>query len=425
MGSDRRSGQLPRSWGSVARVETELWVLPDSVALMTTGRVPERHDTSERHEKPERQELEAYNSRVRGCLLGGAIGDALGGPVEFWSLDRIQDECGGDGVREYLPEPVGGARVYGRITDDTQMTLFTVEGMIRASVRQDRGLGFTVAVLHHAYDRWLDTQLQSGPDGERDGWLINEAWLYSRRAPGNTCLSALEIPRGGQRKLEQFGAEAANTSKGCGGVMRSAPLGLVPPWVWPLGWQFDAAAEAAGYTHGHVTGQAASGALAVLIGALMRGHDLVGAVDEVLCQLRDRHDYAEVYEAIRQATEVARRGPGPEHLESLGGGWIAEEALAVAIYASLVYPEPHQVLDALALSVTHSGDSDSTGAICGNILGALHGETALPPDLAFEVEGRGTILTLAEDFIYEFTSGSRLHDASGSWTRWTERYPGW
>lgn len=380
---------------------------------MTNGRVPERQD------------LESYRSRVRGCLLGGAVGDALGAPVEFWSLERIRSECGRDGVKEYLPENVAGSRAYGRITDDTQMTLFTVEGMIRASVRQDRGLGFTVGVLHHAYDRWLDTQLQSGPDGERDGWLINERWLYSRRAPGNTCLSALEVPRGGRRKLEQFGAEATNMSKGCGGVMRSAPFGLVPHWVWPSDWQLDSAAQAAGYTHGHSTGQMASGALAVLIGAIMRGHDLPRAIDEVESQLRARHGYAEVYQAIKQATEVARRGPGPEHIESLGGGWVAEEALAMAIYSSLVYQEPGQLLDALSLAVTHAGDSDSTGAICGNILGALHGETALPPELAFEVEGRDTILTLADDFIYEFTAGERLHGEYGPSTRWTERYPGW
>lgn len=169
----------------------------------------------------------------------------------------------------------------------------------------------------------------------------------------------------------------------------------------------------------------ASGALAVLIGAITRGHDLPRAIDEVESQLRARHGHAEVYQAIKQAAEVARRGPGHEHMESLGGGWVAEEALAMAIYASLVYPEPGQVLDALSLAVTHSDDSDSTGAICGNILGAFHGETALPPELAFEVEGRDTILTLADDFIYEFTAGDRLHGEYGPSTKWTERYPGW
>lgn len=374
---------------------------------------------------PDQQELERYRSRVRGSLLGGAIGDALGGPVEFWSLERIREECGPRGVTSYVGETVDGRTVHGRITDDTQMTLFTVEGMIRAAVRQDRGLGFTVAVVHHAYDRWLDTQLLSGPDGQRDGWLAGERWLYSRRAPGRTCLSALEDARDGRRTPRQFGVQAANTSKGCGGVMRSAPFGLVPPWVWPLEWQLDSAAEAACYTHGHVTGWLASGALAALIGSVLRGNDLGRAIDETLLLLRARDGHQETAEAIRRAVELARQGPGAEQMESLGGGWVAEEALAMAVYAALVHPAPDQVLDALALAVTHSGDSDSTGAICGNILGALHGETALPPELAFEVEGRGTILTLADDFVYEFTAGERLHGEYGPDTRWTERYPGW
>lgn len=370
--------------------------------------------------------LEAYGSRVRGCLLGGAIGDALGGPIEFWRLERIHRTCGPEGVKELLPATIAGTPVYGRITDDTQMTLFTVEGMIRASVRTDRGLGFTVAVLHHAYDRWLDTQLLPGPDGERDGGLINERWLYSRRAPGNTCLSALEVQRGGQRKPRQFGAAASNQSKGCGGVMRSAPFGLLPPWRWqPLDWQFDIAAEAAGYTHGHPTGQLASGALAVLIGAIVRGEDLASSVGIALRHLRQREHHEETTRALERAVEAARRPASAEVIESLGGGWIAEEALAIAVYAALVHPQPEEVLNALALSVTHSGDSDSTGAICGSILGALHGETALPPELAFEVEGRGTILTLADDFIYEFTANERLHGDYGPHTRWTDRYPGW
>src|SRR5690242_17974514 len=160
---------------------------------------------------------EMWRARVRGCLLGGAIGDALGGPVEFEDGRSIVAKYP-DGVREFLPG--GPDWPAGTITDDTQMTLFTVEGLIRASVRTDRGLGFTVAVVQHAYDRWLDTQTLAGPSGERDGWLQGEQWLYVRRAPGNTCLTALGAARQGGSKIPQFGAQAVNDSKGCGGVMR-------------------------------------------------------------------------------------------------------------------------------------------------------------------------------------------------------------
>lgn len=367
-----------------------------------------------------------YRSRVRGSLLGGAIGDALGGPVEFWNAQRILEACGEGGVTEYLPMSDGREARYGLITDDTQMTLFTVEGMIRAGVRSDRGTGFTVAVTHHAYDRWLDTQLMREPDGSRDGWLINEKWLYAQRAPGNTCVSALMEARAGERKISQYGGSANNHSKGCGGVMRSAPFGLLPPKSdKALGRQFDRAALAASFTHGHPTAQSASGALAALIGAIVLGQELGEAVDTMMRHLESREHHAETTRAVQQATALATESPSIAMVESLGGGWVADEALAIAVYAALQYPEPENILKALSLAVTHSGDSDSTGAICGNILGALHGEEALPPQLVFEVEGRGTILELADDFVLEFTRGHTLHGDYGPYTRWTTRYPGW
>jgi ADP-ribosylglycohydrolase len=349
--------------------------------------------------------------------------------VEFWDLARIQAQVGEDGVRDYLPVSTPAGAKVGQVTDDTQMTLFTAEGMIRASVRAAcKGLGFTVGVLHHAYDRWLDTQLLEGPDGERDGWLIEERWLYAQRAPGTTCLSALTEARAGGRRITSFGTPARNDSKGCGGVMRSAPVGLLPPWdrAADEAWVFDVAAESAGFTHGHPTGQAASGALAVLIAALVRGEPLTRAVDTALAVLRSRpsgHETAPKLElALRWAAEGRRATPAL--MEQLVEGWVAEEALAMAVYAALTHPGPDQVLDALGAAVTHSGDSDSTGAIAGNILGALHGDTALPAELVFKVEGRGTILQLADDFVYEFTEGHRLRGDYGPHTGWLGRYPG-
>ncbi|GAB3831394.1 ADP-ribosylglycohydrolase family protein [Kribbella italica] len=368
----------------------------------------------------ERRVEEEYRARVRGCLLGGAIGDALGGPVEFRDGRSIVAEHP-DGVRTF----VAGSNNWppGTVTDDTQMTLFAVEGLIRAGVRTDRGLGLTVAVTQHAFDRWLDTQLLPGPSGERDGWLQGEQWLYARRAPGNTCLSALTEAR----KSGKFGVQAVNDSKGCGGVMRSAPFGLLP-YDGNAEWVFDAAAESAGYTHGHPTGKLASGALALLIHQIVQGADLDSALDATLELLARKEAHEETTAALIRARELAAGpvpAPGPATVELLGGGWIAEEALAIGVYAALARPEPGQFLDALALSVTHSGDSDSTGAICGNLLGALHGETALPAELVFAVEGRGVILQLADDLVLEYTRRDRLHGEYGPETAWRNRYPGW
>jgi ADP-ribosylglycohydrolase len=325
--------------------------------------------------------------------------------------------------------PIGDRR--GLVTDDTQMTLFTVEGMIQAGIRRDRGLGFSLAVVHGGYHHWFDTQEREGPDelASEDGkaphsWLLAQQWLYARRSPGRTCLEALAANRRGGEPHPQLGVAANNDSKGCGAVMRSAPFGLLPPGQPSRPARvFDMAVEAAGYTHGHATGQLAAGALAALVAGTVDGAGLDEALDAALAILGTKTGHEETTAALAAARQAhARGGSGPEVVESLGQGWTAEEALAIAVYCALTFPEPEQMLDALALAVTHSGDSDSTGAICGNILGALHGDTALPPALAFEVEGRGTILQIADDFVWEFTRHQELHGEIGPFTRWTDRY---
>jgi ADP-ribosylglycohydrolase len=378
---------------------------------------------------------ERYGARVRGCLLGGAIGDALGAPVERWGLDRIRAEVGPGGVREYLPyvpDPdtgtgsvgaVDGRATHGLVTDDTQMTLFTVEGLIRAGIRRDRGIGFTVAVVHAAYDRWLDTQLLHRPPDGPTGWLGQQRWLYARRGPGTTCLGALTASRAGADHIPQYGHPADNASKGCGGVMRSAPFGLLPPDLWPPDRVFDQAAEAAGYTHGHPTARLAAGTLAAAVGGLVAGDELDRALDRATDILARHDDHDETRRALAAArTAATTNPPGAETLVTLGEGWQGHEALAIGVYAALAFPAPDQMLDALALAVSHGGDSDSTGSICGQLLGAWHGDGALPPALAFEVEGRGTILQLADDLVWEFTASEHLHGDYGPFTRWTQRY---
>jgi ADP-ribosylglycohydrolase len=337
------------------------------------------------------------------------------------SGDDIKRRCGASGPRDFIPTRFGSAHGVGLITDDTQMTLFTVEGIIRASVRdRQRGLGFTVGVVQHAYLRWLDTQLLPAPPPEVDGWLAQERWLYSRRAPGTTCMSALQAV-----SREQFGKAAVNTSKGCGAVMRSAPFGFLPVWDPPGDeFRFECATTAAGYTHGHPTGQLAARGLAHIIAAIVDGAALPDAVDATIRRLDVLPESTETITALRQAVALAHDGKvSRQAVESLGGGWVAEEALAIAVYCALTRSEPAQFVDALALAVTHSGDSDSTGAICGNILGALHGEVAVPVYLSEQVEGRDAILALADDMATEFTQEPAAQAADRD--AWWERYPGW
>jgi ADP-ribosylglycohydrolase len=330
--------------------------------------------------------------RFAGCLLGGAVGDALGAPVEFSSMDEIRRSHGAGGVTGYL-------RSYGRlgaVTDDTQMTLFTAEGLLRAEQRmRDRGLCNLDAALLRAYQRWLSTQVGSSkvpwdPDfaGGESGWLVTEPFLRHRRAPGSTCLSALSTPDAG--RLER----PVNDSKGCGGVMRVAPVGLVA--CDP----FDVACRAAALTHGHPSGWISAGALAVIVATLTRGASLPVAVEAGQEAVAGHPKGREVVEALRAAVALAESPvtPGPEAVESLGAGWVGEEALAIAVYCAL---SATSFRAGVLAAVNHSGDSDSTGAIAGNILGVHLGASAIPPGLTDELEGGEVIARVARD----------LHDA--------------
>ena len=82
-------------------------------------------------------------------------------------------------------------------------------------------------------------------------------------------------------------------------------------------------------------------------------------------------------------------------IRQLGQGWVGEEALAIAVYCALRHPDSFE--DAVIAAVNHSGDSDSTGAIAGNIMGAALGLKAIPEKYLERLELRDVILDLADD----------------------------
>jgi len=134
----------------------------------------------------------------RGCLVGGAIGDALGWPVEFMKLNEIIRRYGPGGIHQDLELSSSGKA---EITDDTQMTLFTAEGILRSQTRGIRkGICHPPSVVFFAYQRWLLTQgypRLADYDWIYDGWLLNVKELHARRSPGNSCLSALSSRKQG------------------------------------------------------------------------------------------------------------------------------------------------------------------------------------------------------------------------------------
>ncbi len=349
--------------------------------------------------------------RIYGCLLGGAIGDALGYPIEFPGLSEIRARYGADGVRDFSSFDIG------RISDDTQMTLFTAEGLIRAAIRnREKGACNVATVVHHAYLRWLFTQGErfSGKvapgtyfDREPDGWLVKVKGLHDCRAPGITCMTALQSGKMGTI------TKPLNDSKGCGGIMRVAPVGLVRGHD-----PFDLGCELAAITHGHPSGYLAAGFCARLIHDLRNEVGLQDAIAQAASRLKQQPKHEECLLAVERAVKLAKEGhPSPEQVERLGRGFVGDEALSISLYCSLVAKD---FADGVRLAVNHSGDSDSTGAITGNILGVMLGCKSIPRAWLEKLELREVIEQVAQDL-----SGLFAASEEPGGDEFRGRYPGW
>lgn len=332
-------------------------------------------------------------SRFRGCLLGGAVGDALGAPVEFIKRKEILQKFGPMGVRDFTP-------AYGKVgavSDDTQMTLFTAEGILRGGLTCKMG-GSTLPIggVYYAYLRWLQTQGEGDPTQDFDGggWLMSHSELFSRRAPGNTCLQALKfhLHHEGRDQYEP----PPNQSKGCGGIMRVAPLGLFASGMgFAREEAFNYGRDAAAITHRHPTGYLAAAAFASIIFDLASGSPLPEALDRAQDLLKPCEHSQETIQALDDARCLAQGASAPElAIKRLGEGWIAEEALAISVFCAL---RAQNLEDGVVMAVNIDGDSDSTGAITGNLLGAALGVHEIPPRWLSRLELRESIEELSDD----------------------------
>lgn len=334
-----------------------------------------------------------------GCLVGGAAGDALGYAVEFMSESEIFSRYGKDGITEY--SLLGGCA---KISDDTQMTLFTANGLLVGETRgRLRGIQAPYPTyIAQAYKEWYQTQASRFPAQMdfQSCWLMNVPELFARRAPGNTCLSAIRF--GCKGTIE----EPANDSKGCGGVMRVAPVGLYLGESWMAGLAADlVAADAAALTHGHEMGYIPAAMLAHIVRLVSHSGDIslfdavqdsIGAMQRLFPQAQSLPAFLD---QIRLAVELAGKDRSDlDAIHALGPGWCGDDALAVAIYCALKYQDDFD--RALRASVNHGGDSDSTGAVTGNILGAALGLSRIPEKYTEHLELLDVIREIATD-LYE------------------------
>ena len=350
--------------------------------------------------------MNIIQDKIRGCLIGGAVGDALGYPIEFMRGRSIVKQYGEQGSTEYELDRKTGKAV---ISDDTQMTMFTANGLLLADTRtalEGQTAWPPRKEIARAYQDWLRTQqvpFRKGSQAPHVCWLMDVPELYDRRAPGNSCLGALERqaeqPLGDTDCIE----EPQSNSKGCGGVMRAAPIALRPVPDGDMRWLQREAAQIAAITHGHSLGYMPAAVFAHIVYRLVFRQPET-TLREIVFEAMDTA--AEVFagdgnlEALQELIDRAvylsvTDRPDLENIHRLGEGWVAEETLAIAIYCALRYQDDFS--KGLAVSVNHRGDSDSTGAVCGNILGALVGYEAMEEKWKRDLELSGVILEMADD----------------------------
>lgn len=338
--------------------------------------------------------------KFRGCLIGGAAGDALGYAVEFVGEKHIFSKYGKKGITEY--ELTNGVA---QISDDTQMTMFTADGLLFAKGHLTGGdvMEQYISGIAACYKDWLKTQDGTWPvkKESRVSRLMDVRELFSPRAPGIACMSS--IRKGAYGRV----STPINDSKGCGGVMRVAPIGLFFNGEGSFGIdEIDwLGAEAAAITHGHDLGYIPAAALVHIVQRV--SHDdsvtLPGAVEEAMDAVKrlfaDAVHLKEFLKLTEKAIQLSQTDMKDlDAIHQLGEGWVAEETFAIAVYCALKYTDDFD--KALIASVNHKGDSDSTGAVTGNILGAYLGFDRIPKTYVEHLELRDTILGLADE-LYE------------------------
>ena len=330
---------------------------------------------------------DTIQDRIRGSLIGGAIGDALGYPVEFiYSFEGIQARYGERGITRFdtkqfwLDDDEQSGKAV--VSDDTQMTLFTANGLL------------------NAYIEWYLTQIGKKSGKYKDCWISSIPELNKRRAPGNTCMTSLnDIYRG---------KDPINNSKGCGEVMRIAPI----PLYAAVDNRMDIldadklAGDAAEITHQHPLGYIPAALMSHVIYRLTLDENptrdgLIEYVLEGMGKLGDlfpQHhlEDLEMMSLARIAIDLSGNDRSDlQNIDALGGGWVGDEALAIALYCTIRHFDNFE--QAMIAAVNHGGDSDSTGAVTGNILGAAVGYEAIPRFYKDDLEMHDLILHMADD----------------------------
>ena len=349
---------------------------------------------------------------IRGLFLGGAAGDALGYVIEFSNEPTIFAKYGNTGITGYDYDIRSRKAL---ISDDTQMTLFTACGLIdwlSGEYTDD-----PVRAIFTAYQEWLMTQNMSYREsaeyyhefGDRYSVkaLLEHPLMFAWRAPGTTCLCAISernIYEQHQYFTNMSLTMPINRSKDCGAVMRVAPIGVLKKDILSVD---NLAADAAKLTHSHSLGYMPAAVLAHIISRILYPVPGLNTLRAIVEDARDAAAFlfsgdehlGEQTGIMCRAIELSEKGDNDlDNIHSLCGGWVGEETLAIALYCSLKYQNDFS--KGIIAAVNHQGDSDSTGTVTGNILGAWVGYETIDKKWKEDLELRSTIIQIADKLIH-------------------------
>lgn len=323
-----------------------------------------------------------------GCLIGGAIGDAIGAPIEFDRFRKIKKQYGNDGISDLITDKNG----ISKITDDTQMTMFTAFGLVKSlSAQGSLDVPPNYSTVYNSYKDWYKTQNEQYSQNN-NSWLMNLPELYSRKSPGITCISALK-----SGIIGEFGLPV-NTSKGNGGVMRVAPVGLMyyknPKMAFEIGARLTA------MTHGSPDAYLPAGMHSAIIAYIIQGYDMKTSILKSLEILKTYNNHENTEHWVKYAVNSSENECSSRFvMYNIVKSPTADRTLAASLYCCLKNSDNYQ--NAVLMAVNHDGDSDTIGSITGNIMGAYLGESAIPQSWKNSVQLNNELKLLSQDLFCE------------------------
>lgn len=293
---------------------------------------------------------------LKNTLIAQALGDAFGYIVEFKQWEEIRAKYGENGL-QYEPE-----KLILIATDDTQMGLFCLDGLEKAEKSEiEKGmlLEDPTEEIFKSFSDWYVTQdIFHGIKIAEEG-LMSFGELFERRAPGNTCLSALGSGRKGTIR------NPINDSKGCGGIMRVTPVAF---YAKNIDDAFDWGVKQAAITHGHPEGYLSAGVYSAVAYELIHNtRDIIAAVKKAEVVLQDYPNSQNMIDVVNKTIWATKHIEGLRNNGltcELGKGWVGEEAFSVAVYCAATSVSFKEVLEK---ATNHSGDSDSTAMLAAGL----------------------------------------------------------